>query len=107
MELLGGDLDDRGKTANRGTQLVISVLQSQINPNTVRQVITTVSAKVFFKGGRPRCSGRFSWCVGSVVRGVRGAWGQTEFQVNLKLGLTPLAEARALQQARPVDQPNL
>ena len=28
-------------------------------PNTARQVISTVSAKVFFKGGRPRCSGRF------------------------------------------------
>ena len=29
------------------------------SPNTARQVISTVSAKVFFKGGRPRCSGRF------------------------------------------------
>src|SRR5208337_4311887 len=31
----------------------------RLKHNTVRQVITTVSAKVFFKGGRPRCSGRF------------------------------------------------
>jgi len=27
------------------------------NPNTVQRIITTVSGKVFFKGGRPRCSG--------------------------------------------------
>ena len=27
--------------------------------NTVQRIITTVSAKVFFKGGRCRCSGRF------------------------------------------------
>src|SRR5208337_2378950 len=37
----------------------VRIPPSPLNRNTVRQVITTVSAKVFFKGGRPRCSGRF------------------------------------------------
>src|SRR4051794_17748875 len=34
-------------------------LSGRPNPNTVQRRITTVSAKVFFRRGRCRCSGRF------------------------------------------------
>ena len=38
---------------------VVAAGSVRLRANTARQVISTVSAKVFFKGGRPRCSGRF------------------------------------------------
>src|SRR5690349_21852820 len=34
-------------------------LEKALRPNTVQRRITTASEKVFFKGGRWRCSGRF------------------------------------------------
>ena len=41
------------------TERMLTALDEGVKGNTVQRIITTVSGKVFFKGGRCRCSGRF------------------------------------------------
>ncbi len=57
--LLAGHVDYQPSKMPEDVSATDTTIDRELSPNTARQVISTVSAKVFFKGGRPRCSGRF------------------------------------------------